>query len=349
MLTIHVDDLLATGSTSVLDALEKILKDEFGGLTFDRIAFRHFGVDISQDMESFEVRASQEAYIAELKPITLPTRFNKTHPIPSEMITEFRSLVSGMAWVSVTSPQAMSSASLFQGFLPAPLYEHVLMLNANLAQLKATYVCLTYKAIEKPHRILDIADSSFANAAKYSQGGFLVMITHASQECLCGSFVLIDWRSAKSKRVATSTMHSEALAMIGNLESSTFVQSYMLELARPELTGIQLLEPQNFEEMVGIIQCTDCNDLYDTVSAAAQPPSGASKHLQLYIAAVREYKTLGRLRHLCWIDTRDMVANCLTKLEVSGEVPLEKLNIIIRDGCWTLSHPYQWDKVWCYE
>ena len=137
--------------------------------------------------------------------------------------------------------------------------------------------------------------------------------------------------------------------MIGNLESSTFVQSYMLELARPELTGIQLLEPQNYEEMVGITQCTDCNDLYDTVSAAAQPPSGASKHLQLYIAAIREYKSLGRLRHLCWIDTRDMVANCLTKIEVSGEVPLEKLNIIIRDGSWTLSHPYQWDKVWCYE
>ena len=59
--------------------------------------------------------------------------------IDDKLITEFRSLISGIAWVGVTNPCAQAAASLYQHVLPKPLYEDVLKLNLCLAQLQQEY------------------------------------------------------------------------------------------------------------------------------------------------------------------------------------------------------------------
>ena len=347
ILTLHVDDLLATGATGVLEHLEEVLLSEFGGLTFERAAFRHFGVDVLQHPETFVVTASQKKYIDDLSPIEMPTRSNKEMKAPPLLVTAYRALVSGVAWVGVTSPQALASASLLQSYLPEPTFENLAMANTNLAQLKATYVPLTYKKIPLPHRLLDIADSSLANVARYSQGGFLVLLVHDSQEALCDDFVLLDFKSSKSKRVATSSMHAEALSCLSSIESSTFLQSFLLELSLPNLTAIELLSPELHDPMLKIVQVTDCNDLYEVLTVAAQP-SLTNKHLGLYVAAIREFVQCGRISALVWADTRDMIANGMTKLNDNGEVPLEGLNDCILNGFWAPKHPYQYNRTWCY-
>ena len=344
ILTLHVDDILATAELKVLEELRTMLALEFGELELHINEFRHFGVDIRRT--TGQITMSQSEYLKDLKPMPVPTRIAKITTITPTEVTAFRALVSAVAWVGVTSPQALSSASLLQGALPLPTYDDVNKLNTNLAQLIATYKPLLYKVIPKPWRILDLGDSAFANSNKYSQNGFLLFVTNASANELCGQFAMLDFKSGKSKRVATSTMHAEALSAVSGIESATFLQTYLLEIEVPGLSSLQLLEPEKHPQLIPIVLAPDCNDLYDVLSSAAQ--AGISnKHLALYVAALREFRSVGRVQSFVWIDTRDMLANGLTKMLESGEVPLEDLDYFLETTVWNPKHAYQWNRMWC--
>ena len=349
LLTLHVDDLLLAGPMAQVKDLQDKLSAVFGALSLDLgvNGFKHFGVDLVQNKTLDHVSASQVKYIADLKPIEIPTRCLKTAECGPEKTTEFRALVSAVAWVGVTSPFALASASLLQGCLPLPTWGDLVKLNTNLAELKSTYCPLQYHPLAEPLRILSVTDSSFANSGKYSQNGYLSMLCSVNDSELCGNFVLLDFKSNKSKRVATSTLHAEALGSIAGLESNTYLQSYLLELKQANLTAMQLLTPEHHKDLVPIIAITDCNDLQDTLIAPAQPAS-STKHLALYIAAIREYCATGRVQAFVWIDTRDMLANSLTKLKEDGTTEAE-LRPSLKTFVWKLKHAYKWNHTWCAE
>ena len=190
--TLHVDDLLATGPDCHMLALHKSLSENFSGLSIDWDNFKHFGVDVAtsaiKDADR-KITASQEKYISDLNPIELPPKYAKSGKVPPETVTQYRSLVSGMAWTGVTAPQSVASASLLQGCLPEPTWFDVERVNNNLAQLKSEYVPLMYQKIPEPWRFVNVGDSSFANSDKYSQGGSFCLIAHDGDESLCDKFL----------------------------------------------------------------------------------------------------------------------------------------------------------------
>ena len=110
---------------------------------------------------------------------------------------------------------------------------------------------------------------------------------------------------------------------------------------------MQLLTPEPHSELLPIVSITDCNDLHDTLIAPAQPTS-SNKHLSLYLAAIREFRSTGRVQAFVWADTRDMVSNSLTKLKEDGTVEVEILPIL-QTASWNLKHPYKWNTTWCTE
>ena len=147
ILTLHVDDLLLAANMKQIESLQASLSKAFGTLTLDLgiKGFKHFGVDIWQSPSLTHVTASQEKYLADLKPIELPTRCLKTADCSPEKVTEFRALVSAIAWTGVTSPYGLASASILQGALPLPKWSDIVKLNQNLVELKETYCpCLLY-------------------------------------------------------------------------------------------------------------------------------------------------------------------------------------------------------------
>jgi hypothetical protein len=125
----------------------------------------------------------------------------------------------------VTSPHALVSASLVQGCLPGPTFDDVHKLKTNLEQLRETYQTLQNRKINGPLRLVIIGDSSFVDSDKYSHGGCILLLTCADNDSLRNAFMILDFKSHKSKRVATSTMHAEALAKLFGLEGTLSVQS----------------------------------------------------------------------------------------------------------------------------
>ena len=347
-MTLHVDDLLVTGTDQTFAEVSKMLSDTFGNLTLDEPPFRHFGVDVMQDPITFEITTSQEKYISDLKVIEQGIEAKLDDKVDAPTVTAYRALVSAIAWVGVTDPKAMTSASLLQGCLPLPSWRDVHKLNANLEGLRKSYVPLRYIKLTGPQKLLNVGDSSFANSEKYSQGGHLNIICEDNASYLCGRFMLLDFKSNKSKRVATSTMHAEALAKLGGLESCTFIQSFLLELSKPQLSATQLLEPEKHEEMLAICSVTDCDDLFATINNAAAP-SPSNKHLSLYLTCIREFRALKRVSQFAWIDTRDMCANCLTKLSESGQAYDDGLRQMLLTNSWQLQHAYRRGDLWVSE
>jgi hypothetical protein len=46
-----------------------------------------------------------------------------------------------------------------------------------------------------------------------------------------------------------------------------------------------------------------------------------------------------------WLDTRDQLGNCLTKLEANGGIDWKDVRKVLREGVWTPSHPYKIDGI----
>jgi hypothetical protein len=57
--------------------------------------------------------------------------------------------------------------------------------------------------------------------------------------------------------------------------------------------------------------CTDCHDLFELLTGSRGVPQDRSQ--RLIIMSLRELRALGRIRNVFWQDTKDMLANSLTK------------------------------------
>ena len=317
------------------------IRDRFEDVTCERNHFKHFGVDVSRHPTEFHITASQHDYVQELQPIKLPPRSRKETECDAEMITAYRSLVSGIAWVGVTFAPALAAASLYQSFLPKPTHEHCKMMNLVLAQLCEEYQALIFRAdLVGPFRIVAVGDSSLGNASKYSQGGFYVLLASKAGNHICGSSHQLSFKSSKSKRVASSTEHAETLALMAGMEESLFLQSWLYEIAHPYATSMDILKVPGWEH-TPIIGLMDCLDVLESMVKTAVP-TPVNRALTLYLHALRELHKLGFVEAYVWIDTRDNVSNCLTKLKPDGCLDLTGIKDFYRGGGWEPQQPIRW-------
>ena len=144
MFTCHIDDTLITGATESLNWFAKKFEEAFEGLSIDKNHFRHCGVDVYRNPTQKHVYCDQTDYLQQLEPMPLAGKGKAETPADATLITAFRSLVSGIAWLGVTYAPAAAGASLFQSFLPNPTVGHCHMLNNLLEQLKEQYAPLIY-------------------------------------------------------------------------------------------------------------------------------------------------------------------------------------------------------------
>ena len=285
----------------------------------------------------------------QLSPITIdrPRGSGRTldSKTTSEEATLYRSLVSAIAWLGVTFPPALACASLYQGFLPSPTCAQVELLNKCLLQFKELYTPLTYQAGLTNHKLIAISDSSLGNVSKYSQGGFLILLFSQSPDFLCGRCNILSFKSSKSKRVAASTFHAETLALVAALEEIVLIQTFLYEIQHPEATALQMLNvpPSDLTPVIGLV---DCHDVLDTLCKCTMPVL-SNKSLTLYTSVLREFKSSGRVSQWGWIDTRDNIANCLTKIESDGTLDIAPLIRLLRHGAWEPAFPYRWGLQLC--
>ena len=349
LLSLHVDDTLCTGFDQDLIKLHKDLEVRFGTVKREVDRFRHFGVDTWRSKETGHVYLDQADYLRQLRPIIIDRKRGdgRTAETAStaEEVTLFRSLVSAIAWLGQTFPPALAGASLYQSYLPVPTVAQLGQLNNLLEQFTQMYVPLVLRSdIENPVLIV-VADSSLANNSKYSQGGHFILLASQNQDGLCGQCSVLSYKSSKSKRVAASTLHAETLALVSAIEEASLVQTFLFEVEHPYLSTLELInaEPLLLVPMIGV---TDCHDLLDTLCKSTSPVL-TNKAMQLYTTVLREFHETKRVSSWSWTDTRDNLANGLTKLEGDGTLPIKDICQTLLCGAWEPVHPYRWGLQLC--
>jgi hypothetical protein len=119
---------------------------------------------------------------------------------------------------------------------------------------------------------------------------------------------------------------AETLALTLGREEAQYLQTWLSEMRDPTQSARQLLALLGNDHMP--IDCAvDCNDLYEVLIKPAAP-NLTNRALILYIAALRHMKDNNLIRNWHWIDTRDMLANCLTKMERDGTLPLDEPDVL---------------------
>jgi hypothetical protein len=324
LLSLHVDDTLCTGIDEDLRKLHKDLELRFGTVKREVDRFRHFGVDTWRSEKTGHVYLDQADYLCQLRPIVINRKRGDGRtaetPATAEEVTLFRSLVSAIAWLGQTFPPALAGASLYQSYLPIPTVAQLGQLNNLLEQFTKMYVPLVIRSDILDPVLVIVADSSLANNSKYSQGGHFILLANRSHSGLCGICSVLSYKSAKSKRVASSTLHAETLALVSGIEEGSLIQTFLLEVDKPHFTTLELInaEPTTLVPMLGV---TDCHDLLDTLVKSTSPVL-TNKAMQLYTTVLREFHETKRVSQWAWTDTRDNLANGLTKLEGDGTLPI---------------------------
>jgi hypothetical protein len=325
LLSLHVDDTLITAPEGIIDKFAKKLEQKFGKISYQKNSFTHFGLLTTKCPKSHNVTLCQLHYLSQIKPIEIDAKRGSGRTAESkattEEITQYRSVVSAIAWLAQTFPPAGTVTSLYQGRLPSPTVGDLRQLNSVLAQIHDIYKPMVIRGDINLFEclILALGDASLGNASKHSQIGYIIALTNrvdTSRKQLTFDWSIITYKSQKSKRVATSTMHSELLAQSSSSEEAVNLQTFLHELKNPSLSANELLKARP-EELNPIWTITDCEDLHQVLVKETAPVL-SNKSMTLFTEALREHKTTGRIAQFCWCDTRDNVSNVLTKLKPDG-------------------------------
>jgi hypothetical protein len=127
---------------------------------------------------------------------------------------------------------------------------------------------------------------------------------------------------------------------MSGLEETSLIQTWLLELQFPLLSSAELIDAKP-EWLVPIVAIGDCKDAFDMFTKPAFP-TPVNRALTLYVHAIREYYEKKRVEAFVWTDTRDNIANALTKFSQAGLLELDDLISFYTTASWEPKFPFRW-------
>ena len=149
-----------------------------------------------------------------------------------------------------------------------------------------------------------------------------------------GRVHILDWASKKQTHVCRATFSAELFALLDSANAALKLSAVIAELYWGSTTAAALAQAQ--EEGKLPIPLHVCCDAYSVVSAiqGTGPVKASEAHLAIHLLKMREWLKRGIIRALWWTDTRDMIADGLTK----GKLSREAILFISEHGLWKLAH-----------
>ena len=205
---------------------------------------------------------------------------------------------------------------------------------------------LIYEWMPPPHCIRGYADASYATSkTSYAVEANLVFkmadstllqaepstLPLAKRELvppseMDGKCHLLVHTGKLAKRISHNTSHAESLAQYSVITHCEMCALRLTELAAPWTFAMPLKWMIAIEERgvftLSMDIVTDCKDLWELETGQKGVPQDRTQ--RLIIMSLRERRAQGRIRNVLWTDTRDMIANSLTK-HVSWDKQLDTL------------------------
>ena len=247
-------------------------------------------------------------------------------PLPPELAATYWSLLGALAYASITQYQLAVYVVALQRATAAPEAIHLRRLNALVKVAQASPATIVFKSM-KDLGILDVhSDSSFSREQDkgYGMRGATFMRKGLARDGSGGCYHLLDVHCRSHKLVVRSTFAAETLAATSAADAALVIGMNLQELREGPLTARaarRLREEGHFDVEINLL--VDAMSLFAAV-AATNPRVPAERSLLGHIFWLHEL-VLSHSIQLKWTDTRDMVADALTKGSIDRNALLQAM------------------------
>ena len=342
LLSVHVDDLKMTGEPQQITRAVKILEEEFDALKLEEDNFDHLGLKHALESDGSRT-VSQDHYISELRPIaeaSLKVSSGDTCVGP-ELAQKFMSLLGGVAWCTQTRPDIAVYVAALQRQLKKPKMQDLVNLNRVLKYLKLKPLCLRYKKLAQPWKLIAISDSSFKGDGQdhlAMRSGIIALTDRAGPVQGANSLQPLEFVCRKQSRVCRSTYMAELLSAVDLSGLAVTINSGITEVLQGCQSAAELIRRQ--EQMNNALQLTLVIDAMAVFQGATSEEARCTDSAALlHMLSLRQL--LGReVSNLAWCDTRDMLCDGLNK----GVIPREPIRAACASGCWQINFPLKFSK-----
>ena len=323
LLSVHVDDIKGAATKEVAASLLKHLNEKVGQCKADYGSFMHTG--IQHEHSAGEVFTHQYVYIDSITPIdtTLFTGKDDEEMCDSRLHEAYRSVLGAVAWTVLTRAELAVYVQALQRRAHAPRITDCKRLNTVIRYMKRHKCGLKSVTLQRPLKLVAFIDAAFKAQPEEATG--LALRGLAATLCedpgegkqLHGDNKkanLVDFIVRRQRRVVRFTFSAELNGLVDSIEQMLLLQCTLHQIycgttQSPERM-IDLLESGKMYLLLNI--CVDAKAVYDAIAAsdACEP---AENSLKLHLISVRDRMMHGLIRKLYWVDTRDMLADGLTK------------------------------------
>ena len=325
----HVDDLKLTGDRAIVVRVLQQIEKVFGQLKIDWHSFTNCGVRHTQDPKTKEVRLDQDDYIKGIKLCVSPEIMSEKpeSKCGTELHAQYWSVLGAIAYAVLTRPDIAVFISALQRWSHAPNVIHVKRLNAVVRWAQRNPKGITYKQLDNnnrppgscvPTHLREVSDAAFKKEedSGHSMRGACYIrcagnrISDMTSSC---SGHLLDHVSRAQRRVTRATFTSELQAGCDTVDKGFLLLQCLDEMQTGRSSASQALKRRESGgyAVPGALYL-DALSVFASVTATfIKTP--ADNGVLVHCLYLRELLDDGVLSALIWQDTRDMIADGLTK------------------------------------
>ena len=296
VLCTHVDDFCYGGTESFLKETIGKLREKLKVGEQESKRFKYIGVTVEQREK--EISINQWAYVSSIREPEA-RRFTGNRVLSAKELTEYRSVVGQLNWVSLHSmPEISFNVSELSKAFKEGTTQDMRKLIKIVRKVKNIMGEIVMSELEEENLYWEaFADASFGNIEDgHTQLGYVISLTDGKRRCP------IWWKSRKARRVAKSTIEAEALSVGEAIEGLIYFNRLW-----EEVVGDRRLEA---------LVKTDSRTLMTAIKSST---GVSSKRLKIDIAAIRETIESGEIKEVQWVQGKSQIADVLTKAGVSEE------------------------------
>jgi len=328
LLTKHVDDVKITGERQWIEWVLNKLQATFGKLKILWNEFTNCGVRHTLDKSAQLITLDQIEYGKTLRTIThseLRTLSSETE-CGHELHQLYMSLLGAVAYLYLTRMDILVFICACQRYAHKPKIIHVKRLNVIVRWIQRNPKKLVYRALKKlAHHLCVVSDAAFKKEEEKGhslRGSVYLRVAGNTVDCfhLNGLAHILECVCKALRHVTRSTFSSELHACCDSVDLGILILLMLHELEKGPVTKAQARQLR--DEGGYAIPMTLQIDALSVFAAitATYIKHPAEKGLLSHVQFVRELLDTRVVQALIWIDTRDMMADGLTKGSVDRDV-----------------------------
>ena len=302
ILTVFVDDIIHGGNEKFHIIITK-LKSTFSFGEENEQCFKYIGINITQI--GSDIFVDQLDYVRNITFIDIPPHSKKDQILNEYLKKEVRSRNGQLNWLSTVSrPELSFHTCVASGLVKNSTIKDINFVNKIIKQAKNTQYKIRFRSLDFTKlKIVVYTDASYNNLPNGgSQGSYFIWLSD-------GNFcVPITWRSTRIKKVVRSTLAAETIALADGCDAAYSVKSLICEIF-----GIS--------ENLATHIYTDNESLYNTANTCRRIED---RVVRVDLSAIRQQISENKII-LHWIDSKNQLADCLTKIGASNELLIQTL------------------------